>query len=211
MLVFAGSVDEDPWRERGLTGAFIARRVDGLIVVDQHAAHERLVYERLKAALATKSVPRQLLLVPDIVDLPEDDVARLAERADELAELGLVIDAFGPGAVAVREIPALLGVTVVFTAMALFDGTIGRLDGLLLVVGLGVFIYLNYRAATTESAFRAEVAENVAAAEAIDDLRLPRPYFPRERSRPGHGSPVCAIRRGAGRQGNPGRPAQAHG
>ncbi len=87
----------------------IAQTQDGLIVVDQHAAHERLVYERLKAALERKGIARQLLLIPEIVDLPEEDVARLAERSGELAELGLVLEAFGPGAVAVRETPAILG------------------------------------------------------------------------------------------------------
>ncbi|MGV8839516.1 MAG: DNA mismatch repair endonuclease MutL [Bauldia sp.] len=87
----------------------VAQTTDGLVVVDQHAAHERLVYERLKAALGSAAVPRQLLLVPEIVDLAEDDVERLAGRAGELAELGLVVEPFGPGAVAVRELPAILG------------------------------------------------------------------------------------------------------
>ncbi|MCX5579536.1 DNA mismatch repair endonuclease MutL [Kaistia terrae] len=87
----------------------IAQTEHGVVIVDQHAAHERLVYERLKTALARSGVARQILLIPDIIDLPEDDVARLLKRADELAELGLAIESFGPGAVAVRETPALLG------------------------------------------------------------------------------------------------------
>ncbi len=87
----------------------VAQTEDGLVIVDQHAAHERLVYERLKRGLETNGVARQILLIPDIVDLPPDDVARLAERADELAALGLVVEAFGPGAVAVRETPSMLG------------------------------------------------------------------------------------------------------
>ncbi|WEK52313.1 MAG: DNA mismatch repair endonuclease MutL [Candidatus Kaistia colombiensis] len=87
----------------------IAQTDHGIVIVDQHAAHERLVYERLKTALARSGVARQILLIPDIIDLPEDDVARLLKRADELAELGLAIESFGPGAVAVRETPALLG------------------------------------------------------------------------------------------------------
>jgi len=87
----------------------IAQTTNGLVIVDQHAAHERLVYERMKTALARSGVARQLLLIPDVIDLPEDDVARLLKRADEFAELGLVIEGFGPGAVAVRETPALLG------------------------------------------------------------------------------------------------------
>jgi DNA mismatch repair protein MutL len=82
---------------------------DGVVIVDQHAAHERLVYERMKAALEKSGVARQILLIPDIVELDEADVARLIARADELAQFGLAIEAFGPGAVAVRETPALLG------------------------------------------------------------------------------------------------------
>jgi DNA mismatch repair protein MutL len=87
----------------------VAQTSDGLVVVDQHAAHERIVYERLKEALAKSGVARQILLIPEIVELDEADVARLVARADELANFGLVIEAFGPGAVALRETPALLG------------------------------------------------------------------------------------------------------
>ncbi len=86
----------------------VAQTADGLVIVDQHAAHERLVYERMKAALSNGGVKRQTLLIPDIVDLDADEAALLLARADELAELGLVIEPFG-GAVAVRETPALLG------------------------------------------------------------------------------------------------------
>jgi DNA mismatch repair protein MutL len=89
----------------------VAQTRDGLVIVDQHAAHERLVYERMKAALANGGVPRQGLLIPEIVSLTTDDADLLVERADELAELGLVLEAFGEGAVAVREVPALLGDT----------------------------------------------------------------------------------------------------
>lgn len=87
----------------------VAQTEDGLVIVDQHAAHERIVYERLKAGLAGRRVPRQILLIPEVVDLPADDVSRLLARADELAEIGLIVEAFGPGAVAVTETPALLG------------------------------------------------------------------------------------------------------
>jgi len=87
----------------------VAQTRDGIVIVDQHAAHERLVYERLKAALAASGVVRQILLIPDIVELEEADVERLVARADELARYGLVIEPFGPGAVAVRETPGLLG------------------------------------------------------------------------------------------------------
>jgi DNA mismatch repair protein MutL len=87
----------------------VAQTRDGLIVVDQHAAHERIVYERLKAALERQGVARQMLLIPEIVELDEADVERLLGRSDELARFGLAIEPFGPGAVAVRETPALLG------------------------------------------------------------------------------------------------------
>jgi DNA mismatch repair protein MutL len=87
----------------------VAQTQDGLVIVDQHAAHERIVYERLKAALERSGVARQILLIPEIVELDEADVERLAARADELARYGLVLEAFGPGAVALRETPSLLG------------------------------------------------------------------------------------------------------
>ena len=87
----------------------VAQTTDGLVIVDQHAAHERLVYERMKAALANGGIKRQGLLLPEVVELGEAGAARLAERQAELAELGLVLEAFGQGAVVVREVPALLG------------------------------------------------------------------------------------------------------
>ena len=87
----------------------VAQTRDGLVIVDQHAAHERLVFERFKTALRAGKVASQILLLPEIIDLPEDDCDRLAERAADLAELGLVLERFGPGAIAVREIPAMLG------------------------------------------------------------------------------------------------------
>ena len=87
----------------------VSQTRDGLVVVDQHAAHERLVYARLKAAVAKQGVARQILLIPDIVELDATDVERLVARADELAQYGLVLEGFGPGAVAVRETPSLLG------------------------------------------------------------------------------------------------------
>jgi DNA mismatch repair protein MutL len=87
----------------------VAQTRDGLVVVDQHAAHERIVYEKLKASLAKNGVQRQILLIPEIVELDEATVERLVDRAEELASFGLAIDSFGPGAVAVRETPSLLG------------------------------------------------------------------------------------------------------
>jgi DNA mismatch repair protein MutL len=87
----------------------VAQTPDSLIIVDQHAAHERLVYEALKTAMHARPLPAQLLLLPEIVDLPADDVERLALHAETLARFGLRLERFGPGAVAVRETPALLG------------------------------------------------------------------------------------------------------
>jgi DNA mismatch repair protein MutL len=89
----------------------LAQTRDGMVIVDQHAAHERLVFERLKTALHAGPVASQLLLLPEIIDLPEEDCDRLAERAEELAGFGLVLERFGPGAIAVRETPSLLGET----------------------------------------------------------------------------------------------------
>jgi DNA mismatch repair protein MutL len=87
----------------------VSQTRDGLIVVDQHAAHERIVYEKLKASLARNGVQRQILLIPEIVELDEATVEKLIDRAEELATFGLAIESFGPGAVAVRETPSLLG------------------------------------------------------------------------------------------------------
>ena len=87
----------------------VAQTADGIVIVDQHAAHERLVYERMKQQLGDTGVKRQMLLLPEVVELEETAAYRIAERTEELAELGLVVEAFGPGAVVVREVPALLG------------------------------------------------------------------------------------------------------
>jgi DNA mismatch repair protein MutL len=87
----------------------VSQTRDGVVIVDQHAAHERLVYEKMKAALEKSGVARQILLIPEVVELDEADVARLTARADELARFGLVLESFGPGAVAVRETPGMLG------------------------------------------------------------------------------------------------------
>jgi DNA mismatch repair protein MutL len=89
----------------------VAQTRDGVVIVDQHAAHERLVYERMKAEMAEGGVARQALLLPEVVELDPAEAERVVARADELAEMGLVIEAFGPGAVLVREAPALLGQT----------------------------------------------------------------------------------------------------
>ncbi|KEA05404.1 DNA mismatch repair endonuclease MutL [Rhizobium rhizogenes] len=87
----------------------VAQTDDGLVIVDQHAAHERLVFEEMRKAVHSKRLSSQVLLIPEIVDLPEEDCDRLMVFADELGELGLAIERFGPGAIAVRETPAMLG------------------------------------------------------------------------------------------------------
>jgi DNA mismatch repair protein MutL len=87
----------------------VAQTKDGLVLVDQHAAHERLVYERMKRDLAGGGIQRQPLLLPEVVEMDEPSVERLLSRKNELEELGLSIDSFGPGAIVVQEVPALLG------------------------------------------------------------------------------------------------------
>ena len=86
----------------------VAQTREGIVIVDQHAAHERLVYERLKHQRVETGIARQLLLIPVIVELDGGEVDRLLESSATLAELGLVVESFGPGAVAVSEVPALL-------------------------------------------------------------------------------------------------------
>ena len=87
----------------------VAETIQGMVLVDQHAAHERLVYERLKREAAAGPVPSQALLIPLVVEMAEAEAQRLAEAAPELARLGLVVEPFGRGAVALRELPAALG------------------------------------------------------------------------------------------------------
>ena len=89
----------------------IAQNAEGLLLVDQHAAHERLVYERFKAQLASGPVASQAQLIPLIIELPEEDCARLEDTAPELERFGLYLERFGPRAIAVRETPELLGNT----------------------------------------------------------------------------------------------------
>ena len=87
----------------------VAQTRDGLVIVDQHAAHERLVFEQMRKALSGRRLPSQGLLIPEIIDLPEEDCDRLMAHAEGLEQLGLSIERFGPGAIAVRETPAMLG------------------------------------------------------------------------------------------------------
>jgi len=106
----------------------VAQTDDGIVIVDQHAAHERLVYERMKHALAGTGIERQMLLLPEVVELDHSSAESLKDRARELAELGIIIEPFGERAVIVREIPALLGETDV-------QGLIKDLAGELLELG----------------------------------------------------------------------------
>lgn len=87
----------------------VAQTEDGLVIVDQHAAHERLVFEELRKGLNSRPIPAQALLIPEIVDLPEDDCDRLIGHSAEFSRLGLGIERFGPGAIAIRETPSMLG------------------------------------------------------------------------------------------------------
>ncbi len=87
----------------------IAQTATGIVIVDQHAAHERLVYERLKRQSEANGIAAQALLIPEIVELSHADAARLLDMAADLSRLGLTIEPFGPGAIAVRETPAPLG------------------------------------------------------------------------------------------------------
>jgi DNA mismatch repair protein MutL len=86
----------------------VAQTRDGIVIVDQHAAHERLVYERLKAERAEKGIARQALLIPEVVELDPTDAARIAGETEPLLDLGLAVEPFGPGALLVREVPAAL-------------------------------------------------------------------------------------------------------
>jgi len=88
----------------------LAQRANSIVLVDSHAAHERIIYEKLKELMLKDQIKTQTLLIPEVINLSESDVVRLLEFSNELKSLGLVLEAFGPGAVVVRETPALLGV-----------------------------------------------------------------------------------------------------
>ncbi|MEP2783124.1 MAG: DNA mismatch repair endonuclease MutL [Pseudoruegeria sp.] len=87
----------------------IAQTADGMVIVDQHAAHERLVYEKLKKQMADNGVAAQALLIPEIVELSDQDRSTLMEHAEDFARFGLSLEGFGPTAIAIRETPAILG------------------------------------------------------------------------------------------------------
>ena len=116
-MAASAAVEEPPAQDLPLGAArgqvhenyIIAQTADGMVIVDQHAAHERLVYEKLKNQMAENGVAAQALLIPEIVELSEDDCARLMAVVEDLQRLGLTIESFGAGAIAVRETPAILG------------------------------------------------------------------------------------------------------
>jgi DNA mismatch repair protein MutL len=107
----------------------VAEAEDGLVIVDQHAAHERLVLERMRAAREGGAVGRQALLIPDVVELDEPECDRLEGAAADLAELGLEIERFGPTSMLVRTVPAALGKTDVPGLLADLAGEIAELGG----------------------------------------------------------------------------------
>ena len=107
----------------------VAEAEDGLVIVDQHAAHERLVLERMRAARDGGAVARQALLMPEVVELDEPDCDRLEQAAEELRGMGLEIERFGPGAILVRAVPAALGKTDVSKLLADLAAEIAGLGG----------------------------------------------------------------------------------
>ena len=107
----------------------VAEAEDGLVIVDQHAAHERLVLERMRAAREGGAITRQVLLIPEVVELEEPDCDRLEGAAADLAELGLEIERFGPGAILARAYPAALGKTDVAGLLADLAAEIAELGG----------------------------------------------------------------------------------
>ncbi len=87
----------------------IAQTDDGLVIVDQHAAHERLVFEEMRAGINNRQIPAQVLLIPEIVDLTEEDCDRLMVHSETLSRFGLAVERFGPAAIIIRETPSMLG------------------------------------------------------------------------------------------------------
>ena len=114
-IVEEGKIDDEVFplgiaRAHLFENYILAQRANSLVLVDSHAAHERIIYEKLKELMLKDRIKTQTLLIPEIINLSESDVVRLLEFSDELKSFGLVLEAFGPGAIVVRETPALLGV-----------------------------------------------------------------------------------------------------
>ena len=107
----------------------VAEAEDGLVIVDQHAAHERLVLERMRAAREGSAVARQALLMPEVVELDEPDCDRLEGAAADLADMGLDLERFGPASMIVRSVPAALGKTEVSALLADLAAEIAELGG----------------------------------------------------------------------------------
>ncbi len=107
----------------------VAEAQDGLVIVDQHAAHERLVLERMRAAREGGTLARQALLIPEVVELDEPDCDRLETAAADLAELGLEIERFGPTSILVRSVPAALGKADIAGMLSDLAGEIAELGG----------------------------------------------------------------------------------
>jgi DNA mismatch repair protein MutL len=107
----------------------VAEAEDGLVIVDQHAAHERLVLERMRAAREGGAVARQALLLPEVVELEEPDCDRLEGAAADLAEMGLELERFGPSAMLVRAVPSALGKTNVSGLLSDLASEIAELGG----------------------------------------------------------------------------------
>jgi DNA mismatch repair protein MutL len=107
----------------------VAEAGDGLVIVDQHAAHERLVLERMRAAREGGTVARQSLLIPEVVDLEESECDRLEEASGDLAAMGLDVERFGPTAMIVRAVPAALGKTDASALLADLAAEIAELGG----------------------------------------------------------------------------------
>src|SRR5207237_1543268 len=107
----------------------VAEAEDGLVIVDQHAAHERLVLERMRAARVNGGVARQALLIPEVVELDEPDCDRLDGATADLAEIGLELERFGPTAMLVRAVPAALGKTDVSALLSDLASEIVELGG----------------------------------------------------------------------------------
>jgi DNA mismatch repair protein MutL len=117
-LPAARITDDAPPESVGRLGAAVAQihgtfivsqTTDSVVIIDQHAAHERIVYEKIKSSLASGGIKRQILLIPEVVEMDEPSATRLIARSDELAELGLVIEAFGVSSLLVREKPDIMG------------------------------------------------------------------------------------------------------
>ena len=107
----------------------VAEAEDGLVIVDQHAAHERLVLERMRAAREGKAIAKQALLIPEVVELEEPECDRLEGSAADLGQMGLEIERFGPNSMLVRAVPAALGKTDVAKLLADLAGEIAELGG----------------------------------------------------------------------------------